>query len=60
MVASALRVFSAETRLHARGWCSAIGAAGVLPGARPGPVMTAGLRLTVDPIACDGRGLCAE
>ena len=22
--------------------------------------MTAGLRLTVDPIACDGRGLCAE
>ena len=35
MVASALRVFSAETRLHARGWCSAIGAAGVLP--VPGP-----------------------
>ncbi len=27
----------------------------------PGPVMTAGLRLTsIDPIACDGRGLCAE
>jgi ferredoxin len=22
--------------------------------------MTAGLRLRVDPIACDGRGLCAE
>jgi ferredoxin len=22
--------------------------------------MTAGLRLAVDPIACDGRGLCAE
>jgi hypothetical protein len=31
MVASALRVFGAETRLHARGWCSATGTAGVLP-----------------------------
>ena len=31
MVGSALRVFRAEARLHARGWCSAVGAAGVLP-----------------------------
>jgi len=31
MVASALRVFGAETRLNARGWCSATGTAGVLP-----------------------------
>jgi NADH:ubiquinone oxidoreductase subunit F (NADH-binding) len=31
MVASALRVFRAETRLHARGWCSATGTTGVLP-----------------------------
>jgi len=36
MVASALRVFGAEVRLHSGGWCSAIGAAGVLP--VPGPV----------------------
>jgi NADH:ubiquinone oxidoreductase subunit F (NADH-binding) len=38
MVASALRVFRAEARLHSRGWCSAIDAAGVsgVPGrARP-------------------------
>jgi len=33
---------------------------GRAPGARSGPVVTAGLRLRVDPIACDGRGLCAE
>jgi NADH:ubiquinone oxidoreductase subunit F (NADH-binding) len=31
MVASALHVFHAEARLHSRGWCSAIGAAGVFP-----------------------------
>jgi NADH:ubiquinone oxidoreductase subunit F (NADH-binding) len=31
MVASALRVFGAEVRLHARGWCSALDAAGLLP-----------------------------
>jgi len=31
MVASALRVFRGEARLHIRGWCSALGTAGVLP-----------------------------
>jgi NADH:ubiquinone oxidoreductase subunit F (NADH-binding) len=31
MVASALRVFRAEARLHSRGWCSGTGAAGILP-----------------------------
>jgi NADH:ubiquinone oxidoreductase subunit F (NADH-binding) len=31
MVASALRVFRGEARLHARGWCGALGAAAVLP-----------------------------
>ena len=42
MVASALRVFGAEAGLHARGWCSATGAAPSSP-SPAGPVSEARL-----------------
>ena len=57
MVASALETFAAEIGQHRAGWCSGTAGRTGVP-ASPSAVMA--VRLKVDMIACDGRGLCAE
>ena len=58
LIRSSLDLFVVELEQHARGWCC--GTRSVLPvPARKRGRERAG-RLRVNPIACDGRGLCAE
>ena len=58
LISSALTVFAAELDRHAQGWCCGSAKAAY----SPCPAVAAMSRptLRVDPIACDGRGLCAE
>ena len=60
MVRSALAVFSGEIDRHAEGWCRGTGAGRRAARSAARTAMTGHARLRVDPIACDGRGLCAE
>ena len=57
MVASALRDVRRRDRPARAGWCTGTGG----PGRRPASaVLEPAMKLKVDMIACDGRGLCAE
>ena len=59
-VSSGLQVFADHVAEHQRHACPHAGAAAVLPvPVRPGTVAMT-FRLVLDPIACDGHGICAE